>query len=263
METVRCSKYVTKVAVPSGRVSTVATEESFNLQSGRRLAGKYIVGDLLGQGWEGEVYHVTETSTGIERAAKIFFPSRNPNNKTIRSYARKLNRLRNCSILIQYHTQDSFYSRGQKVPFLVSEYVEGELLTELIARQRGKRLDPFEALTLLHDMVAGVAEIHAAGEYHGDLHSDNVIVTRYGLGFKVKLVDMFHWGIATRQHYQDDLLQLIQLFYDAVGGRKHYAKQPAWVKSICCGLKRSLIVKKFRSAPVLRDYLASLDRDDV
>lgn len=241
----------------------MSSGESFKLQSGRRLAGKYVVGDLLGQGWEGEVYHVTETSTGIERAAKIFFPARNPNNKTIRSYARKLNRLRDCSILIQYHTQDAFYWKGQKTPFLVSEYVEGELLTDLIARQRGKRLAPFEALHLLHDLVSGVAEIHAAGEYHGDLHSDNVIATRYGLGFRIKLVDMFHWGSASRQHFQDDVVQLVQLFYQAVGGKKYYAKQPAWVKSICCGQKRSLIVKKFRSASRLRDHLASIDRDDL
>ncbi len=236
---------------------------AFKLQSGRKLAGKYVVGDLLGNGWEGEVYHVTETSTGIERAAKIFFAERNPNNRTIRSYARKLNRLRNCSILIQYHTQDAFYWRGQKIPFLVSEYVEGELLSDLVARAPGKRLSPFEALHLLHALVVGVAEIHAAGEYHGDLHSDNVIVTRYGLGFKVKLVDMFHWGSASRRHLQDDLIQLIQLFHESVGGRKHYAKQPAWVKSICCGLKRTLILKKFRSAPMLRDYLAAIDRDDL
>jgi len=246
-----------------GPRSTVATEESFKLQAGRKLAGKYVVGDLLGKGWEGEVYHVTETSTGIERAAKIFYPVRNPNNATIRSYARKLNRLRNCSILIQYHTQDSFYWRAQKTPFLVSEYVEGELLSDLIARQPGKRLTPFEALHLLNALVLGVAEIHSAGEYHGDLHSDNVIVTRYGLGFKVKLVDMFHWGSANRRHLQDDLVQLIQLFYEAVGGKKHYAKQPRWVKSICCGLKRSLILKKFRSAHALRDYLATLDRDHI
>jgi tRNA A-37 threonylcarbamoyl transferase component Bud32 len=241
----------------------VAPDGTFRLQSGRRLAGKYVVGDLLGNGWEGEVYHVTETSTGIERAAKVFFPERNPNNKTIRSYARKLNRLRNCSILIQYHTQDAFFWRGQKIPFLVSEYVEGELLTDLIARQPGKRLNPFEALHLLHAMVAGVAEVHAAGEYHGDLHGDNVIVTRCGLGFKVKLVDMFHWGSANRTHLQDDLVQLIQLFHESVGGRRHYSKQPAWVKAICCGLKRTLIVKKFRSAAVLRDYLAAIDRDHI
>ena len=82
--------------------------ESFGLRPGRKLARKYVVGELLGQGWEGEVYHVTEAATGIERAAKFFYPKRNPGNRAINFYAKKLNKLRDCSILIQYHTQEAF-----------------------------------------------------------------------------------------------------------------------------------------------------------
>ncbi len=234
--------------------------DSFDLKPGRKLAGKYIVGDLLGHGWEGEVYHVTEISTGIERAAKVFYPERNPRNSVVKRYARKLNRLRNCSILIQYHTQDTFRWRGATLPFLVSEYVEGDLLSELLDRQPGKRLHPFEALHLLHALAAGVAAIHDAGDYHGDLHSDNIIVNRQGLGFRLKLVDLFHWGSATGRQRQDDVCQMIRIFYDAVGGQRHYAKQPDWVKSVCCGLKQSLIRKKYRSAAQLRDYLEQIDR---
>jgi hypothetical protein len=39
------------------------------------LAGKYVVEGLLGSGWEGEVYRVTERSTGIKRAMKLFSQS--------------------------------------------------------------------------------------------------------------------------------------------------------------------------------------------
>src|SRR5690606_21936442 len=109
--------------------------ERFNLEPGRRLGGKYILGPMLGYGWEGEVYHVTEMATGIERAAKFFFPQRNPGNRAVRFYATKLDKLRDCPILIQYHTQDTFTYRGTKITFLVSEYVQGELLPALIARQ--------------------------------------------------------------------------------------------------------------------------------
>ena len=49
---------------------------SFDFQPGRSLAKKYEVLSKLGQGWEGEVYLLRETSTGIERAAKFFFPQR-------------------------------------------------------------------------------------------------------------------------------------------------------------------------------------------
>ncbi|RMD82740.1 MAG: serine/threonine protein kinase [Candidatus Dadabacteria bacterium] len=233
--------------------------ETFGLEPGRRLAGKYVVGELLGKGWEGEVYHVTEIATGIERAAKIFFPKRNPHNRALKFYARKLNKLRNCSILIQYHTQESFRYKGMQVPFLVSDYVEGELLSDLLARQPGGRLHPFEALHLLYALVRGVEEIHRLGEYHGDLHSDNVIVRRVGLGFDVKVVDMYHWGRATAAHLQDDVCYLVRILYDAVGGARHYAKQPPEIKAICCGLKRSLITKKFRTASHLRRYLETFE----
>ena len=57
---------------------------------------------LLGSGWEGEVYLVRELVTGIERAAKLFFPNRNPNNRVATAYAKKLYKLRACEALIQY-----------------------------------------------------------------------------------------------------------------------------------------------------------------
>lgn len=205
------------------------------------------------------MYLVTEQATGIERAAKFFFPRRNPRNRAIKFYARKLNKLRDCSIVIQYHTQELFQHNGQEMPFLVSEYVEGDLLTEFLARQRGKRMHHFEALHLLRALAAGVEEIHNLGEYHGDLHSDNIIVNRTGLGFDIKLVDLYQWGRPTAAHLRDDICFLVRLLYDAVGGARHYATQPAQVKEICCGLKRSLIVGKFRTAGHLREHLDTID----
>ena len=40
------------------------------------------------------------------------------------------------------------------------------------------------------------------------------------------------------------MFDLIRIFYDAIGGAKHYRKQPPEVKAICCGLKRSLILRE-------------------
>ena len=233
--------------------------DGFGLRRGRRLAGKYVVGDMLGQGWEGEVYHVTEIATGIERAAKFFYPKRNPGDRAINFYARKLNKLRRCSIIIQYHTQEAFRHHGLHLPFLVSEYVDGEILSAYVKRQRGRRLSPFEAMHLLHALVDGVEEIHKAGEYHGDLHSDNIIVRRRGLGFEVKVVDLYQWGRATPEHFRDDLVALIQLLHETLGGAEQYAKLPPEVKAICCGLKRSLIVRKFKSVANLRSHLEALE----
>lgn len=224
-----------------------------------RLANKYDVVSRLGSGWEGEVYLIREYRTGIERTAKLFFPHRNKRDASAKFYATKLHKLRHCPIIIQYSTQDIIEVKGLKVTMLVSEYVEGELLSEFIARQPGKRLGAFTALHLLHALATGMQSIHAQGEYHGDLHSNNVIIRRYGLSFDLKLVDFFRLDSARSECIQYDVIDLVHLFYEALGGQKHYAKQPQEVKAICCGLKRTLIVKKFKNAGRLRQYIETME----
>ena len=55
--------------------------ESFNFKEGDNIQGKYEILKYLGEGWEGEVYLIKELSTGIEKAAKFFFPHRNKHNR--------------------------------------------------------------------------------------------------------------------------------------------------------------------------------------
>jgi serine/threonine protein kinase len=232
--------------------------DSFDLKPGRILARKYEVISQLGAGWEGEVFLIRELATGIERTAKLFFPQRNPRDKAVKFYAKKLHKLRHCPIVIQYGAQEQITVKGLAVTILISEYVEGDLLSQFVARQPGKRLQPFVALHVLHALACGMECVHAIGEYHGDLHSDNVILQRYGLEFDMKLVDLFQSTKSKREAIQSDTVDLIHIFYEILGGAKFYARQPASVKAICNGLKRSLILKKFRSASQLRRYLETM-----
>ncbi len=234
---------------------------SFGLSEGSRLADKYEVVSRLGSGWEGEVYLVRECGTRIERTVKIFFPRRNLSNRALRFYARKLHKLRHCPVVIQYHTRDTFSFKGLPVSFLVSEFVEGELLSDFLKRQPGRRLNPFQGVHLLHALALGIEAIHNVGEYHGDLHTDNVIVLRHGLGFELKLLDMFSWGAPNAENIQHDVFDLIRIFYDALGGQRWYRRQPQEVKHICKGLKRSLIAREFRSAGQLCQYLETMEWD--
>lgn len=236
--------------------------KSFDLEPGKIVSQKYEIITKLGEGYEGEVYIVRELLTGIERAAKFFFPQRNIHNKTVKFYAKKLHKLRNCSILIQYITQETMRFKGHKVTYLVSDYVAGGPLDEFLARQKGKRLSPFKALHLLYALAKGMEEIHFMKEYHGDLHLKNVLVQRHGLSFHLKVIDMFHWGSARPENIRDDVCDLIRIFYDSMGGKKHYSKLPQEVKEICCGLKRTLILKKFKHAGKLRQYIENMTFED-
>lgn len=232
---------------------------SFDLLPGRILARKYEVLSKLGTGWEGEVFLVREITTGIERAAKIFYPQRNPGDRVANFYARKLHKLRHCPMVIQYHTGETIQYKKTLVTMLVSDFIEGVLLSDFLTSQPGKRLTPFQGLHLLHALATGIECIHTMKEYHGDLHSENIIIQRYGLGFDLKLLDFYHWGAPRPENIHDDVVDLVKLLHEAVGGQKYYAKQPAEIKGICRGLKRSLILKNFRSAGQLREYLEKLE----
>jgi serine/threonine protein kinase len=236
---------------------------SFDFQPGRIIARKYVIEALLGSGWEAEVYLVRERATDIEHTAKFFFPQRNVKDKALKFYARKLHKLRKCPIVIQYSTQDTIIYRKTPISFLVSEYVEGELLTEYLNRQPGKRLHPFQALHMLYALAKGIECIHSVGEYHGDLHTDNIIVQNVGLDFNLKIIDMFQWIDTPGSNIKSDVMDLIRIFYDALGGQKHYSKQPPEIKAICCGLKHSLALKKFNSAGKLRRYIENMQWDTL
>jgi len=231
---------------------------SFDLTNGRILTKKYEVISKLGCGWEGEVYKILEVSTGIERAAKLFYPQRNIKDKTAKFYAKQLHKLRECPILIQYHTKETFIYKSTPITVLISEYVEGELLSNFIKKFPGKRLSAFQALHLLYSLTKGIEQIHNLNEYHGDLHSDNIIINKFGLEFQIKLVDLFSAAQSKRESKREDIIDSIKIFHECLGGAKHYSKQPDAVKQICCGLKTSLILQKFKNITQLRIYLENM-----
>lgn len=232
--------------------------KSFNFRPDTRLCDKYRVIEKLGVGWEGEVYRVREIGTGIERAAKIFYPERNVRNRTANFHARKMYRLRHCSVLIQYLTSEDFDFKGHKTRLLVSELVEGQILSEFAKSLPRRRFSVFEGLHFLHSLAAGLEVIHNSRDYHGDLHAANIMVERRGIGFDVKLIDMYRWDAPTGANIRDDVYDMIHIFYDIVGGQRFYSRHPDVVKRICKGLKRSLIYKKFPRAGALRTYLETM-----
>ena len=231
------------------------TIETFDLQPGRVIGGKYVVESKLGGGWEGEVYRVTEERTGARRAVKLFYPERNRGDRAVQVYARKLERLTHCPLVISYHHSETMRVRDMPITLLVSEYVEGKILENFIRSRSGRRLPELEALQILRHIVHGLTQIHSAGVYHGDLHTENVLVRRRGVHFDVKLVDFLDAGRHSRARANDDVIDAVRLLYDMLGGAARYRHQPPEIKYIVGGLKHSIITKRFPTAARLLDHL--------
>ena len=234
------------------------TVKRFDFPTGRAVAGKYVIERPLGSGWEGEVYAIVERNTGIRRAAKFYYPHRDPLGKAAITYARKLDALRHCPILMQYHHQEVAYVKKKRVVVVISELVEGKKLSEFLQDQPEHRLSTFEALHVLYGLAKGIAPIHARGEYHGDIHDANIMVRRQGISFEVKLLDFFDLGAPTKSKIRKDVLNLVEVFHATVGGRAAYAGQPKVVKDIIRGLKDSLILARFQSAGDIARHLEAL-----
>ena len=230
----------------------------FDFEAGRAVAGKYTIERPLGSGYEGEVYAIVERNTGIRRAAKFYYPHRDPLGKAAITYARKLDALRHCPILMQYHHQETATVKKRKVIIVISELVEGKKLSEFLQDQPDGRLSTFEALHVLHGLAKGIGPIHARGEYHGDIHDANIMIRRQGIGFEVKLLDFFDLGKPSKGKVYKDVLNLIEVFHTIVGGRPHYKGQPKVVKDIIRGLKDSLILARFQSAGDIARHLDAL-----
>ena len=121
----------------------------------------------------------------------------------------------------------------------------------------------FPAIHLLYSLSQGVEAIHLEGEYHGDLHVDNIIIKHFGLEFEIKILDFHHWGDSKQSNREEDIMNMVRIFYDILGGAAKYKKLPPSIKYIICGLKRSIILKRFKTVSHLRVYLETMDWSDA
>jgi len=229
---------------------------TFDFPEGKPLlGGRYSIAESIGAGWEGEVYRIVERGTDISRVAKFYYPQRNRKGVTARRYALKLHRLRDCPVVIQYLYHDRLRFHGFPVEYVVSDLAPGKILSQFQKEQPGHRFLPFEALHVLYALAAGFEPIHLMGEYHGDIHTDNILIERKGLSFRIKTLDFFDLGRSSREKIMQDVVDMIQVFHEILGGARYYRNQPPIVREICKGLKATLISRKFRRAGDIRGFL--------
>ena len=172
------------------------------------LAGKYLVGKVLGEGGFGITYIGYDLNMKARVAIKEYFPvelaardttrrntesggpiSGDRSNRVIsmsgeksetyrRGLKKYVNEARNVSqfsgIPGIVSVKDFFYEND--TAYIVMEYIEGVSLKEYL-KQKGGKLSEEEALTIMCPVLEALIQVHAAGIVHRDISPDNIMLT--------------------------------------------------------------------------------------
>ena len=183
-------KFCPECGRPYGSVNT----ESFALKPGTILDGKYLVGEMLGQGGFGITYIGFDLLLEQKVVIKEYFPmstgmvSRENRSMVVWSNA----------MMGKTGTQkgfDSFLKEARKMAklggipgvvgvksvfiqnetaYIVMDFIEGETLLKKLQREGPMPFDT--CLSLLTPIIQALAEVHEHGIIHRDISPDNIMV---------------------------------------------------------------------------------------
>ena len=156
-----------------------------NPEAGMTLGSRYTLTERIATGGMGDVWRATDSVLGREVAVKVMRASTAEDPtfaERFRDEARHSAGMSHQNIATVYD-----YGEDEGVAYLVMELVEGEPLSQLIARGP---MNPDQVRGIVGQAALALAAAHAAGVVHRDVKPANILITPDG---RVKLTD---FGIA-------------------------------------------------------------------
>ena len=142
---------------------------------GERVAGKYEIRRLLGEGAMGAVYEVVHLELGKRLAIKLIRPEFCGSPEIAERFRREARAA--SAVESEYIAQIfDFGHDPARGLYMVIEYLEGEDLESRLLRER--RLGDGEIATIGIQVARGLARAHAAGIVHRDLKPANIFLTQ-------------------------------------------------------------------------------------
>lgn len=165
-------------------------------KAGMRIAQRYTLERQLGEGAFGAVWMATDSKAFGRRVAVKFLLQQHRNNEEVVLRFRQEGQATaalshpNVVALLEFGEDE------QHVPYLVSEYVEGETLRAILDRnvEANKSLSIDEVLAIFRQACAGVFAAHQKQIVHRDLKPENIMVQ--GLGTPALVVKVLDFGVA-------------------------------------------------------------------
>ncbi|XP_014467035.1 serine/threonine-protein kinase STK11 [Alligator mississippiensis] len=159
-----------------------------------KLIGKYLMGDLLGEGSYGKVKEMLDSETLCRRAVKILKKKklrRIPNGEAnVKKEIQLLRRLRHKNVI---QLVDVLYNEEKQKMYMVMEYcVCG--MQEMLDSVPEKRFPVFQAHGYFCQLIDGLEYLHSQGIVHKDIKPGNLLLTTNGT---LKISDL---GVAEALH---------------------------------------------------------------
>lgn len=159
-----------------------------------KLIGKYLMGDLLGEGSYGKVKEMLDSETLCRRAVKILKKKklrRIPNGEAnVKKEIQLLRRLQHKNVI---QLVDVLYNEEKQKMYMVMEYcVCG--MQEMLDSVPEKRFPVFQAHGYFCQLIDGLEYLHSQGIVHKDIKPGNLLLTTDG---SLKISDL---GVAEALH---------------------------------------------------------------
>lgn len=142
-----------------------------------KLVGKYVMGDVLGEGSYGKVKEVLDSETLSRRAVKILTKRklrRIPNGEqNVRREIKLLRKLRHRNVI---ELLDVLYNEEKQKMYLIMEYCMGGL-QEMLDSVPDKKLPMHQAHDYFVQLLDGLEYLHGRGIIHKDIKPGNLLLT--------------------------------------------------------------------------------------
>ncbi len=168
--------------------------------SGREIAGRYRLLQLLGAGGMGAVYRAEQISLKREVALKLLKSELSADPALVQRF----NIEAKLAAKLSHPNTVTMFDFGQDSDgtlFIVMELVSGQSLRQLLGRDGA--LPVARALAICEQVCASLADAHAHGIVHRDLKPDNVMLTQRGK--RTDVVRVLDFGIAKLRDERGDV----------------------------------------------------------
>jgi serine/threonine protein kinase len=219
-----------------------AAVRELSTEIGRVLRGRYVLERRLGSGSKGTVFKALDRyradlpEAQQYVAIKVLHAAINDNNRE--KLLAKLRQEFHCVQMLSHRNIVNVFEldRDGDVDFFTMEYLDGELLSGVMARLHPLSLSRPQAWAIIREIGSGLEHAHARDVVHADLKPHNIMITRSGevriLGFGASTVSTTTPAYACCEILEgrppdprDDIYALACLTYELLAGTHPFQRR--------------------------------------